>query len=124
MVEAAPIELPDVLPARHPEVDVAEFDGVLVTFDARSNQVHMFADVVALVFDACDGITPTATLIGELTRAGFGSEEEVCALVDELLLRLADMGLLEGTEPRRPPPCIGWGGAAAMSKRQRRLVRR
>ena len=49
------VELPDVMPARHPGLEIAEFDSALVVFDADANQVHLLQQVHALVFDSCPG---------------------------------------------------------------------
>lgn len=118
------VELPDVMPARHPGLEVAEFDSALVVFGADANQVHLLQQVHALVFDSCDGSTPRAAVAGELVDAGVGPEADVDELVSSVLDDLARLGLLEGATPSKPPPCIGCGGDVAASRRRRRLSRR
>ncbi len=65
--------LPDELPACHPDLEVAGFEGELVVFDTRTNQVHMIRDTFAVVFDACDGTTASSALVDELVDGGISS---------------------------------------------------
>ena len=112
--------LPDVLPARHPDVDVAEFETVWVVFDSRVEQVHVLSGAGAMVFDACDGVTRSSVVVDEMVDGGFGSTDEARRVVDGVLQELACLGLLEGSEPTSTPPCLGCAGTVA--PRRRRLV--
>ena len=118
------VEPPDLMPARHPGLEIAEFDSALVVFDADANQVHLLQQVHALVFDSCDGSTPRPSVVAEFVDAGVGSEADVDELVSSVLGDLSRLGLLEGTTPSKPPPCIGCGGDVEVPRKRRRLSRR
>lgn len=96
--------LPDVLPARHPDLEVAEFDTEYVIFDPRCSEVHLIEGVTAIVFDACDGSTPLADLVEEFSDV-LGIDASVVRIqVAEALVALASVGALEGTTPTERPP--------------------
>lgn len=92
-----------VLPRRHPDIEVAEFDTEFVVFDPSVGQVHRIAGLEAAVFDACDGVTTVDALVDEL-------ELEGPAEVTSSLERFRQLGLLEGTVAEPPPPCYGCQG--------------
>jgi hypothetical protein len=117
-------ELPEVLPDRNSDVEVAAFDTEFVVFDPRNRMAHRLEGQHALVFDACDGSTRTAALLAELHEAGAGDVDEVRAMLTERLAELADLGLLVGTDAPPPPPCLGCGGARTEPRRRRRFGRR
>lgn len=98
----------DILPRRHPVLEVAEFPVEQVVFDPRSNRVHHVRDLAAVVFDACDGVTSVAALAEEIAEATAGDHEAIVGNVRLVLQAFAVEGLLEGTEPEpAPPPCLG-----------------
>ncbi len=110
-----------VMPARHPELEVAEFDAELVVFDPRVNQVHLVEGLAAVLLASCDGATPRSEVVGDLVEL-LGLEAAAAAgEVDVTLATFAGLGLLEGTEPPvPPPPCLGCGEAAPTRRRRRR----
>jgi PqqD family protein of HPr-rel-A system len=119
--EAAAAELPQVMPARNPAVEVAEFETELVVFDPRSDQVHLLEGLSAVVFDACDGESPPAALVADLVDVGGVDADQAQVLIARTLVELAVLGLLAGTEYEAPPPCTGCGGAPAARRARRRL---
>ena len=96
--------LPDALPARHRGIEVAEFDAEFVAFDPRCSEVHLLSGMAAVVFDACDGSTPTAVLVDELVELLELSQPDAETAVRDALGELAAVGALEGTDPGRRPP--------------------
>jgi hypothetical protein len=106
------MDLPEVLPARHPDLEVAEFETEFVVFDAANRMVHHLEGVQALVFDACDGMTSAESIGGELAAAGLGGR------FADAFSELVALGLLEGTTPVEPPPCLGCGNPTSKSRRR------
>ncbi len=104
MTESAP-----PLPRRCGLVDVAEFDEGFVVYDARTGQVHVLAPQSALVLDSCDGETAVGELVDEMVDAGAGTHDEIESLVSTIVESFEHLGLIEGTQPPKPPPCIGCG---------------
>lgn len=114
----------EVLPGRHPVLEIAEFDTELVVYDPRVHKVHHVKDLAALVLDACNGATTRAALVEELADGLGAAQAEVEEVVDSVLEALAGQGLLEGTKPPEdPPPCLGCGGEAHVHERRFRWLR-
>jgi hypothetical protein len=94
----------DLLPRRHDELEVAEFDGEFVVFDPRCMDVHLIGNLTAVVFDACDGRSRRSDLISDLVDVvgldGAAAERAVTDSLDAL----AQRGLIAGTTPERRPP--------------------
>ena len=90
-----PVELPDVRPARHPGLEIAEFTKALVVFESSAGRAHFLRDAHARLFMACDGIRPTGAVVAELVEAGFGSESEVRMLISSVLGELDRMGVVD-----------------------------
>lgn len=111
--------LPERWPLRHSDVEVAEFDTEFVVFDPRSRMAHHLVREHALVFESCDGRSSAELLIRGLVEAGHGSAEEVAAVLADALSDLSALGLLEGTEPPAPPPCVGCGASKPAQRRRR-----
>jgi PqqD family protein of HPr-rel-A system len=122
-VTAIDARLPVVMPARHTSVEVVEFDAEVVVLDTRSRQVHLLGALAALVFDSCDGHTTVDSLIAEITEYSADDDAVVADAIARALAELGGLGLLEGTEPAVPPPCVGCGGVTAPPAR-RMLKRR
>jgi len=101
-----PDVIPDRLPARHPEVEVAVFPGAIVVFDPRNRMAHELVGAPAAVFDACCEQTEGRAAIDELVVGGLGTHAEVTEVVQSVLRDLAELGLLEGCDAPTPPPCI------------------
>lgn len=97
-------ELPTVLPRRHADVEVAEFDTEYVVFDPRCNEVHLITGLAAVVFDACDGVTPTAQLVEEIEELLQIPGDAVAREVVSALDQLRRIGILRGTAPTDRPP--------------------
>lgn len=96
--------LPEVLPSRHPEIEVAEFETEYVIFDPRCSEVHLIAGLTAVVFDACDGSTIVVDLVEEF-RETLGLEFEASrSQIAEALRVLSGIGALDGTTPADRPP--------------------
>lgn len=97
-----------LLPQRHPELEVAEFEIECVVFDPRVNRVHHLRELAAIVFDACDGATETASLVAELCEVLGLQAADATAAIDASLASFHEAGLLVGSEPPpEPPPCLG-----------------
>ena len=96
--------LPEVLPARHPDVEIAEFDTEFVVFDPRCNDVHRMVGLTAVVFDACDGVTTLASLVGEVASVLETSDQQALTLIEQALAEITRVGALQGSEPLKPPP--------------------
>lgn len=79
--------LPATLPVRRSDLEVAEFDTELVVWDPVAKMVHHLHGVAAILFDACDGLTPSSQLIGEIQEATGLSR----AVVDEELTTVWQM---------------------------------
>lgn len=62
--------LPERMPARHPEVLVAEFETELVVLVPDARRAHHLDDGLSLVLDSCDGVTPTASVVEEVAATG------------------------------------------------------
>jgi hypothetical protein len=101
------VTLPERMPERRPDLEIAEFDHEFIVFDPDAKQVHLVEGFLAIVFDACDGATLTEHLLGELADALPGDQEPIgTAEVEAALAQLGALGLLTGllTEesPRAP----------------------
>ena len=115
VTESAPL-----LPRRSGLVDVAEFDEGFVVYDARTGQVHVLAPQSALVLDSCDGETAVGELVDEMVDAGAGTHDDIEPLVSSIVESFEQLGLLEGTRPPQPPPCIGCASDNTERRRRRR----
>jgi PqqD family protein of HPr-rel-A system len=102
MREDGPV--PDLLPRRHADVEIAAFDTSFVVFDPRCMQVHLIDGFGAVVFDACDGNTSREMLTAEVGDATGWDPSTAATEVDAMLAQLVDLGLLEGTTPQDRPP--------------------
>ena len=100
----ADVTLPDVMPVRHRDVEVAEFDTEFVVFDPGCNDVHRLVGVTAVVFDACDGVTSAVELVGELVAVLEMPDDEARLLVEQAIDELTRVGALHGSEASNPPP--------------------
>lgn len=89
------MELPDVMPARQPGFEIAEFSTALVVFESSAGRAHLLHDPYARLFMACDGIRPTGAVVAEFVEAGLGSESEVRSLIGSLLGELDQMGVVD-----------------------------
>lgn len=118
-----PSVLPEVLPAQSLEIEIADFDVEIVVYDPRVKIVHLLTHATALVFDSCDGVTTSQALIAEFVDAGAGEPDEVAALIELSLAELSALGLLDGSEPSMPPPCLGCESETSSRGRFRRLIR-
>lgn len=105
-------ELPEVMPARHPTLEIAEFETEFVVFDPRSDRVHLLEGLDAVVFDACDGASAPAGLVTDLVEIAGLDADQAEAAVARSLVELVVLGLLAGTEHQGPPPCVGCGGGS------------
>lgn len=102
-------DLVDVLPRRHPDIEVAEFGAEFVVLAPDAKQMHRLRGFTAVVFDGCDGSTRLGELVEEVVGAGLGDTDSCTNEVQRVLRELADLGLLEGTSPAKPPPCLDCG---------------
>ena len=128
-VEPLLVVLPAILPQRRLDVEVAEFDTESVVFDPHHRVAHRLDGWLAGVLDACDGKTSAQAFLGECVMAGldgpsaWGSEGELRRQLATALESLDRSGLLAGTKPAKPPPCIGCKDDAP-SRRGRRFLAR
>lgn len=114
-----------LLPARHPRLEVAGFEVECVVFDPLVNRVHHLRELAAVVFDACDGTTTTASLVDELCEVLEVEPAAAQAAIESALESLREAGLLVGSEPPPdPPPCIGCGGDEPTPRPRRGFLRR
>jgi hypothetical protein len=115
-----------VLPARSTSVEVVEFDAEVVVLETQSRQVHLLGALASLVFDSCDGRTTGESLVAEIAEWSTDDVATITAAVAAALAELGRLGLLAGTKPAVPPPCVGCGGTATPAGRRvsRRLRRR
>lgn len=98
--------IPDRLPARNPEVEVALFPGAIVVFDLRNRMAHELVGPPAAVFDACCEQADRTAVVAELVAGGVADEDGATEVVQAVLRDLAELGLLEGCDAPTPPPCI------------------
>jgi hypothetical protein len=116
-------ELPDVMPDRSDEVEVADFGTEFVVFDPRNRMAHHLSGWLAAVFDACDGDSSPAELAADATAYWQGNPDESRYRVGEAIRAFESLGILAGSTPLEPPPCVGCGGGRT-STRRRWQVRR
>ena len=84
-----------------------------VVYDRATYQAHCLDRVAGLVFARCDGATPVPALAGEVAELlGGVSRGEADRLVRRTLLRLEEVGLLDG---RRPPAATVTGRRSALA---------
>lgn len=115
----AAAELPEVMPARHEALEVAEFETELVVFDPRSDQVHLLEGFSAVVFDACDGESLPDGLVADVVEVGGVDVDQAKGAVARTLVELGVLGLLAGTEPATSLPCVGCSGGSGSRRRSR-----
>ena len=63
--------LPALMPRKRPDVMVADFETELVVLVPDERQAHHLDEGLSLVLDSCDGVTPTANVVTEVS-AGTG----------------------------------------------------
>jgi hypothetical protein len=101
------VTLPERMPERRADLEIAEFDHEFVVFDPLAEQVHFVEGFMAIVFDACDGNTLTEHLLAELADAlpadqdPLGAAELKAALAQLAAFRLLT-GRLTEESPRAP----------------------
>lgn len=92
------------LPARNPDLEIAEFETEFVVFEPRCSEVHELGGLTAVVFDACDGATSIEALAAEIASALMIGVDEAHAHVADSLVALAAADLLAtGSGDERPP---------------------
>jgi hypothetical protein len=83
------------MPTRAPDVEVAEIDGELVVLVPSERRAHHLDPLLALVFDACDGVTPLASVVAEIAEATSTSADEVTDRVGRAIQLLRDRHLVD-----------------------------
>jgi len=94
----------DLLPRRHAELEVAEFDDEYVVFDSRCMDVHLIGGLTAVVFDACDGVSRRSALVDDLVQLLDLDRSSARRMVTDNIEALKLRGLLTGTTSQRRPP--------------------
>ncbi len=110
--------LPAVMPRRSDLVEVADFGSSFVVFDPRNHLVHELSGWLAIVFDACDGECSPEDLASEAVDFWQGDSAEAHDRVGEAIRAFESLGILDGTEPMTPPPCLGCGDGAVAKRRR------
>ncbi|MGI8686879.1 MAG: PqqD family protein [Acidimicrobiales bacterium] len=72
----------------------AELDGERVLWDPATGQLARLDRIGSLVWTSLDGVTPIAELVADLADAFGAPPAAVRADVDDLLLRLSELGLV------------------------------
>lgn len=88
------MRLPEVMPAKRPDVLTADFETELVVLVPERRTAHRLDEGLSLVLDACDGTTATADVVAEIVSGTGQDRGAVCRWLDDGLGQLADLGVL------------------------------
>jgi hypothetical protein len=80
--------LPEVMPAKRPDVLTANFETELVVLVPEQRTAHRLDEGLSLLLDASDGATPTATVVAEVCAATAQGEVEVRRWMEDGLSQL------------------------------------
>ena len=94
------MDLPEVMPAKRPDVLTAEFETELVVLVPEQRTAHRLDEGLSLVLDACDGATRSADVVAEIVSGTAQEHAAVCRWLTDGLRQLADLGILNaGAQP-------------------------
>jgi hypothetical protein len=92
----------DAEPRRRPGVLSARLEDGVVLYDPGARVSHVLNRSAAAVWDVCDG--RAASEITDAVVVRFGADQDAVQRdVDSLLASLGEAGLLEGSDPPKPP---------------------
>jgi len=88
-------ELPPIMPRKRDEAMVADFDTELVVLVPEVRKAHLLDEGLSLVLDSCDGVTPTADVIAEVTEATGSDPQQVERWLLDALGKLSALDMLD-----------------------------
>jgi hypothetical protein len=80
--------LPELMPAKRPDVLTADFETELVVLVPEQRTAHRLDEGLSLLLDASDGVTPTADVVAEVCAATGQIEADVCSWMEDGLGQL------------------------------------
>ena len=80
--------LPELMPAKRPDVLTADFETELVVLVPEQRTAHRLDEGLSLLLDASDGVTPTADVVTEVCAATGQVEADVRRWMEDGLRQL------------------------------------